>query len=459
MFPSYSFLRNQLRQLLQNKYEQGHDTRYYNEVVEKLPDSYDAMIEFANQLNNLLFRQDWPYHEPNRLEDIWMECDQSRPIGIISPIDLRASAAKIETGFVASLCGSMLGKPLEVNPSLSEIQDALTKAGEWPLQDYISERMLDALGRRHWSWHETERSRIRGVVPDDDVNYTILGMLVLEQFGTDFTKKNVRDLWLTHLPIINTWGPERNILLKSGYSYLEHDKSDLSLEEIDSWADFLTIQTEYCGAAIRADAYGYACPGNPSLAAELAWRDASFTHRRTGIYATMFIAAAIALAHVLDDRKEIIRTALMYVPKRSRFYEVAKDCFDTIISSQDWMEAYREINIKYYKYCHCLIYQEIGTLMNSFLFAESVGDGICKQVCQGNDTDSFGATAGSLLGVYFGPGHLDSHWTAPFKDNIRTGIALFNESSISQLAKRMGRLPEILQMNLQQIIPSELYTQ
>ena len=37
---------------------------------------------------------------------------------------------------------------------------------------------------------------------------------------------------------------------------------------------------------IRADAYGYACPGRPELAAELAWRDAGLTHRRTGIYGT-----------------------------------------------------------------------------------------------------------------------------------------------------------------------------
>ena len=31
---------------------------------------------------------------------------------------------------------------------------------------------------------------------------------------------------------------------------------------------------------------------------QLAWRDASFTHRKTGVYATMFVAAAIATAFV-----------------------------------------------------------------------------------------------------------------------------------------------------------------
>ena len=40
---------------------------------------------------------------------------------------------------------------------------------------------------------------------------------------------------------------------------------------------------EHCGAMIRADAYGYACPGDPARAAALAHRDATLTHRRTGV--------------------------------------------------------------------------------------------------------------------------------------------------------------------------------
>ncbi|HBS44584.1 MAG TPA: hypothetical protein DEA91_09250, partial [Paenibacillus sp.] len=205
------------------------------------------------------------------------------------------------------------------------------------------------------------------------------------------------------------------------------------------------------------DAYGYACPGQPALAAELAWRDASFTHRRTGIYATMFIAAAIAVAHVLRDPIEIINTALQFVPKRSRFYEITNDCLEMVANADDWLEAYQSINHKYANYCHCEVYQEIGTLINTLRFADNVGDGICKQVMQGNDTDSFGATAGSLLGVYFGPDHLESRWLKPFQDRIHTGLSNFHEQSLSCLTERMGRLPELLQTGRYQVQPSELY--
>jgi ADP-ribosylglycohydrolase len=61
---------------------------------------------------------------------------------------------------------------------------------------------------------------------------------------------------------------------------------------------------------------------------------------------------------------------------------------------------------------------------------------------QGNDTDSFGATAGSILGAYFGPEGLEERWLAPFHDDIHTALAWFYERSLRGLAKRMGELPK-----------------
>jgi hypothetical protein len=70
-----------------------------------------------------------------------------------------------------------------------------------------------------------------------------------------------------------------------------------------------------------------------------------------------------------------------------------------------------------------------------------VGDGICVQVSQGLDTDSFGATAGSILGAYFGPEGLEERWLAPLNDDLGTGLTRFYERSLVGVAKRMGKLP------------------
>jgi hypothetical protein len=459
MFPTLPFLKDRLALILRNKFSQGCNTSGYLERLEQLPDSYDAYLSFAASLADIPMRKDWPYVEPDTLEEIQAECHPDRPQGTLRSIDLTDSASRVETAFLASVCGSILGKPLEIDPTLHEMREAFSKVGEWPVNDYVTEPMLRSLGRRHWSWYETELSRIRHVAPDDDINYTLMGMLALEQFGSEFTKRNLRDLWINHVPISMTWGPERVMLLRSAMSYWEYDKAPFDHSVIETWPDFLTPETELCGAAIRADAYGYACPGRPALAAELAWRDASFTHRRTGVYATMFIAAAIAAAQVLEDRMAIIDTALQFVPQRSRFYEAALECRNIVAAANDWIEAYEQIHSTYSEYRHCQVYQEIGTLMNTLRFAEDVGDGICKQVMQGNDTDSFGATAGSLLGAYFGPDGLDPRWIAPFRDTIHTGLALFHEQSLSRLAKRIGQLPSILHYGRHSVQPSELYVQ
>jgi len=324
-----------------------------------------------------------------------------------------------------------------VNPSLREIREALEAVDQWPLRDYISEEALERLGRRHGSWHETVRGKIRYVAPDDDINYTILGMMVLEKYGLGFTKGDLRDLWIEHLPIGITFGPERQVLIKAGMATISNGDRD----RFEEWVSLINPGNELCGAVIRADAYGYACPGNPELASELAWRDSSFTHRKTGIYGTMFIAAAISLAQVTSDRMEIFERALQYIPRRSRFHEIISDCLREVKEATDWLDGYERIHGKYSEFCHCRVYQEIGTLMNTLKFAEDVWDGVCKQVSQGNDTDSFGATAGSILGAYFGPEGPDPKRLECFNDNIHTGMALFFESSLSKLADRMGRLP------------------
>src|SRR5262249_55724983 len=141
----------------------------------------------------------------------------------------------------------MLGKPVEINPTLDELRDALTRTDAWPLNDYFSERTLLALGRRNRTWVESVRERIDAVAPDDDINYTVLGMMLLEKHGLGFTKAQLRDLWLRHLPIGQTFGPERTLLLKAGINTLPGGDPD-ALEE---WVTILNPRDEFCGAMIR----------------------------------------------------------------------------------------------------------------------------------------------------------------------------------------------------------------
>lgn len=444
-------LRVRLLRVVADKSAQGHVTDGLVEELKALPNSYDALLDFAHRIADLPLRDDWPYVEPSDLPGILDECDPNRELGALAPVDVDDASRRVEAAFLGSVCGCVLGKPVEINPTLAELREALEATGEWPLSYYFSQATLDRLARpAHVSTPETARELIQYVAPDDDLNYSILGMLVLERHGTDFTRGDLRDAWVRHLPIGTTFGPERTQLLNAGmHSLLAGTgdftgmRADADEDRMSEWVTVLNPRDELCGALIRADAYGYACPGRPALAAELAWRDAGFTHRRTGIYGSMFVAAAIATALVTDDRVGVFETALKYVPQRSRFATITRDCLELVTSANDWLSAYERIHERYGTHDHCTIYQEVGTLMNTLVFAEDVGDGIGKQVSQGNDTDSYGATAGSLLGAFFGPGHLAQRWLDPFNDDIHTALAWFYERSLTRLAERMGQLPHL----------------
>jgi ADP-ribosylglycohydrolase len=261
---------------------------------------------------------------------------------------------------------------------------------------------------------------------------------VLNQHGLDFTRDDLARTWLNNLVPACTYGPERTILIRMAQASITRSPVDF-----DTLADELNPGEEHCGAMIRADAYGYACPGRPQLAAELAWRDAGLTHRRTGIYGTMFAAAAIATAFVERNALEVFATAARYVPQRSRFRESVEIGLEAVAASTDWIDGYRRINTQLGRFGHCRVHQEVATLVNTLHWAESVGHGICIQVSQGNDTDSYGATAGALLGTWFGPEHLDERWLAPFHDEIHTLLAGWYETSLAATSDRVATLPRL----------------
>jgi ADP-ribosylglycohydrolase len=387
--------------------------------------------------------------EPDGLPEMLAECDPGRPRGRVG--DLAASEAERRAGaaFMARLCGCILGKPVEGCADPAAMREAGLATGEWPLCGYISGAFLDALGARHPSWTGTVRERITAVAPDDDINYTLLALTVLEEKGLTFTRDDLRAAWLRNLAPGWTWGPERAFLTKASAATLAATDEEVPVGDarMEEWAAAQPTGVECCGALIRADAYGYACMGNPGLAAELAWRDAGMTHRRTGIYGAMFAAAAIAAAPVMaaasGDPLDVFDTALMFVPRGSRFHRVVSDCLSLVRAAPDWQSAYAEIHGRYARHGFCQVLQECGTLINTLRFARDTGEGICIQVMQGNDTDSFGATAGSLLGAWFGPEGLEPCWTAPFGNRILSTLAEFHEQDLSRVLDRVRLLPRL----------------
>jgi hypothetical protein len=191
------------------------------------------------------------------------------------------------------------------------------------------------------------------------------------------------------------------------------------------------------GAQIRADLFGYACPGRPGLAAGLAFRDAAFSHVADGIYGEMFVAAMIAASFSGMSIEEVVRCGLQHVPVQSRLAQLVSQTLDWHLALGDWEAVYRRIKAAT-PLCHAgHTINNAAYVVNALL--ASAGDytrGITVAVMQGHDTDCNGATVGSILGVRSGARRLPASWIDPLNDTLETSLRGFTRVPISELARR-----------------------
>src|SRR5262249_38662373 len=100
--------------------------------------------------------------------------------------------------------GCVLGKPVE-GLSRAAIRELAQAAGNWPVAGWFTARGVpaDVLERNPWNRASGPTSlaeNIDGAPEDDDLNFTMLGVALLERCGPEFTALDVAKLWLDFLP-------------------------------------------------------------------------------------------------------------------------------------------------------------------------------------------------------------------------------------------------------------------
>ena len=133
---------------------------------------------------------------------------------------------------------------------------------------------------------------LKGYAPtDDDTNYTVLNLKLMEEFGYDFDPGDVLFAWINWVPAGLCFTAER-------IAY----KNVLRGLSAPATATFQNPYREWVGAQIRAEMFGWVNPGNTVAAAEAAFRDACVSHTRNGIYGEMFTAAMVAACLLYTSR-------------------------------------------------------------------------------------------------------------------------------------------------------------
>jgi len=424
--------------------EEGYDVSDARESFEKLLEKsvdVDQLVKFYSSLKDSSKKYGYPYIEPIEYKDIVSESGEEGIYGIkLSDEELYD---KVYGGWLGRCAGCMLGKPVEgFTPRL--IRTWLSVAGEDFLNDYFPDIKLEdipkdrkLLLRRVEDIHRWFIERGRGilrnqiscVVRDDDIDYTILNLHIVKTHGLNFTTLDIANTWLHMIPYCQVYTAER-IAYRNLVNGILPPRT----------ATYMNPFREWIGAQIRADLWGYISPGLPRIAAEYAYRDASLSHVKNGIYGEMFIAAMISSAFILEDIYDVVEAGLSVIPKRSRLAEAIRDVVNWSRESRDYWETYRKIIGKYG------LYNPVHTIINAAIVTASLlhgypdyGKAIALAVISGFDTDCNGATVGSIMGVMLGAKKLYKdwgRWVEPLHDTVESYVIGYNGVKISDLAKQ-----------------------
>ena len=338
--------------------------------------------------------------------------------------------SRVRAAWQGRVCGCVLGKPVEVlsfQQGRTGLNAYLEKAGALPLRDYVplvEGTIVDRLGR------DSCQGQIVRAEPDDDINYTVLALLLLEENGIAFGTADVARAWLRLVPAGNTWTAERaayrTLLCNMADGFVNGDEPGFDLAEC-SYNDF----NEWIGAQIRADLYGWVCPGRPALAADLARRDASLSHRGEGVHGAAFIAALGAAIPATKDLDEALNVAIQQIPDDSEAAAAVQlgrelagksDAVDRMHETYSEMSPVHTLNnLAIVVWALCSAKGDFGT---------AIGDAVAA----GWDTDCNGATVGGLFGLTGSP--IPDTWTRPWAGRIGVSLAGYTELQVDEVVDR-----------------------
>jgi ADP-ribosylglycohydrolase len=274
--------------------------------------------------------------------------------------------------------------------------------------------------------------------PDDDINYTVLALVLMEEHGLDLSTAEVARAWLRLLPGGAVFTAERaayRTLLERaevGFSFGLPPGFDLADCSDNEWC-------EWIGAQIRADLYGWVCPGRPALAADLARRDAALSHRGEGVHGAAFVAALGAAIPVFGSLTEAIDAARAVVPDGSGTAEAV--AFGRSLVGRG--DAVDRLHQRYGALSPVHTLNNLALVVWALLAGEddysaAVGDAVAA----GWDTDCNGATIGGLWGLTRRP--IPAHWTDPWQGRVAVTLAGMGDLSLDDLVERTVAVAEKL---------------
>lgn len=380
----------------------------------------------------------YPYEEPMELQDI-LDARPKSGSGLCRVAYALSGDTLYDMVYGAWLgrcAGCLLGQPVEFweRPRLIGL---LKETHNWPIRQYISSDIPESIRGKYgvsdkgWNYGSSVvnwANNVSCMPEDDDINYTILALKVLEENGAGFTAEDVALRWLMDLPVLHTFTAER-----IAYRNLLNGRFP------PESGRYRNPCREWIGAQIRGDFFGYVNPGRPEAAAAMAYRDGGVSHTKNGIYGGMFVAAMLSAAAAGESAEGIVLCGLSQIPSACRLAEAVHTVLDWKEQGLGWERAVDGIHRLYdetdafdslYVLPNAMIVCA-GLLYGGLDFETSIGIAVAASF----DRDCNGATTGSVVGMALGASKLPNSWIGPLNDTVQSG-ADGGAVRISDLATR-----------------------
>ena len=228
-------------------------------------------------------------------------------------------------------------------------------------------------------------------LPNDDLDLQLLWLDVLENKGTIINSCDLADAWVE-----KCWYPfsEYGYFLKN---YMRGIKPPYSGIVNNSFFK------EGMGCPIRSEIWGIISVGNPELAAQYAYLDATLDHADNSVWAEQFLAAAEAEAFFENDIKKLIEKAETVIPndcKLQKAFDLVKEMHR---QGYDWREARKRVLNRYGHPDFTNVVQNLAFVMIALLY----GNGDMRETINialkcGYDTDCTCASAAAIIGIMSG---------------------------------------------------------
>jgi ADP-ribosylglycohydrolase len=244
-------------------------------------------------------------------------------------------------------------------------------------------------------------------LPNDDLDFQLVWLKMLEDRGEYPTFRDFSEYWMKHLS--KHWYCEYSFCT---YNLKRGLKPPISGAFQNYWVDEM-------GSPIRSEIWACLAPGDPQLAASMAWMDSSMDHTGgEGRWGEMFWAAVESAAFIIKDPKILIDIGLSMIPHSSHIARSIREAVRCYDNGVEWGEARERIVTIFGHHNPCNAVPNHGFTIIGWLYGKNYGDKLCKAVNCGFDTDCTGATLGALLGIIYGTSGIPASWKNPIGEAI-----------------------------------------